>query len=148
MRKVIDFGKVDANGTGRKINKITVEVELKDTDKGKVLSLMGNVWNEPHTDIISGGQNYEEMERLKGHNPLMRRIIAIWKRWHLNDLHAGCEHQIAYGYESKPYEENAGKKCHFCNHMYGTAWKFEPLPKEVIDEVESWQNIGTNGGNR
>jgi hypothetical protein len=28
----------------------------------------------------------------------VRRLCAIWHRWHLSDLHAGCEHQRAAGW--------------------------------------------------
>lgn len=31
-------------------------------------------------------------------------FAAIWRRWHLNDMHAGCEHQRAMGWDKKPID--------------------------------------------
>jgi hypothetical protein len=59
----------------------------------------------------------------------LHRLIAVWKRWHLNDMRAGCEHQrLAGGYE-------VGEPCRTCGYGYGTAWLVEPLPQEIIDYV-------------
>ena len=34
----------------------------------------------------------------------LRRIVAVWQRWHLNGLRAGCEHQRAEGWEKRPID--------------------------------------------
>ena len=32
------------------------------------------------------------------------RLAAIWDRWHLNDMRAGCEHQRAWGWDKRPID--------------------------------------------
>ncbi|MBI3622465.1 hypothetical protein HY212_00090 [Candidatus Pacearchaeota archaeon] len=154
MNKLIDLGKIDYNGTGRKINKVEIEVKLND---GR-LSICGSIWNNPHTDLISGGQNIDEIADLFPNNERVQRIKAVWERYHLNDLEAGSPKQEEYlrnnpvtcKYSESHYEKtckalkNAGLnpdlsylhngKPYYC----GTAWLKGEIPTEIIEEVESW----------
>lgn len=93
MKITFDFGKFDYFGRGRKVNTFDVTVELSG-EKGKdSLSICGDIWNAAHTDIVSGGQNLDEMtEFLKG-NPVFDEIYDLWKKYHLNDLNAGSYRQ-------------------------------------------------------
>jgi hypothetical protein len=165
MKKIISFGKIDFNHSGRKNCKVTIEVELRDTDKGKELSISGDIWNPRETDIYSGGQNLDTIIQYVK-TPKMKRIHEIWKRWHLNGLKAGCVHQREMKWNEAridpkelpnshsnrdekgilaiwvyPTEHENGlltKPCPVCGYKYGSAWLFEELPEEVIKEVESW----------
>jgi len=58
-RKIVGFGKVDFNHSGRKNCAVTVEVEIKDGEKGPGLSICGNVWNPRRTDCYSCRQNID-----------------------------------------------------------------------------------------
>lgn len=104
-KTTLDFGKVDAEMRGEKRNRVTVEIELRGTLKGAreltsygrlpedlELSICGNIWNSRGSDIISGGQNYDSLLE-DAPSPLMHEIVGVWKRWHLNGMNAGCEHQ-------------------------------------------------------
>ena len=57
ISRKINFGKIDAEGRGRKINSVDLKIELRnaDTDKPE-FSVCGDVWNSRHTDIVQGGQ--------------------------------------------------------------------------------------------
>lgn len=68
----------------------------------------------------------------------LRKLLAVWERWHLNGLKAGCVHMpegTALGTEcpvqaadpkiEKPYR-------------YGHAWLVEVLPDEVEAQVRAW----------
>jgi hypothetical protein len=90
---VLHFGKVDADGIGEKINAVEVRLELRREEKGIEFSAVGSIWNKYHTDCISGGQNHDTLAALFPHDTRMQRLIAIWRRWHLNDMRHGCEHQ-------------------------------------------------------
>lgn len=141
-KKTLNLGKVDARGTDRKNNLVEVAIEL---DRNR-LSICGNVWNSRHTDINSGGQNYEEIAELFPRSRKVQRIVEVWKRWHLNDMNAGDAVQEAWLRENghgKDYAETceklreAGLLVHD-DYQYGTAWKTEELPQEIVDEVKSW----------
>jgi len=61
---------------------------------------------------------------------MYRKLLDIWKRWHLNDMRAGCSHQRAMGWNR---DEHLGKPCPICGYKYGCGWIFEPVPDEVIE---------------
>jgi len=91
MKKYFDFGKIAFDST-RKINKVTVKVELKEKDGKEVFSVSGDVWNSKGTDIVCGGQCLDSLvPYLKGNKTFMQ-IYRLWKLYHLNDMHAWCEH--------------------------------------------------------
>lgn len=152
-RKVLNFGKVDYNRSGRKNCKVTVEVEIKDGE----LSICGNVWNPRETDCYSCGQNLDELRELVRGSAKMKRIHAVWERWHLNHLRGGSPRQREHlktltfpGYPVSHYTwacevlEAAGlhpdtEYIHDGKpYRYGSAWLKEELPAEIIAEVESW----------
>ena len=92
-KQTIDFGKIDFNETGRKINLVEIEIELR-TDN--VLSICGNVWNNLKTDIVSGGQNLDTLKPYFKHNVLFKKLHRIWELYHLNDMQAGTPLQMAH----------------------------------------------------
>lgn len=64
-------------------------------------------------DPIGGaaGQIIEELEQVDefaaGWSAERRdQLAAIWRRWHLNDMRAGCEHQRAAGWGEKRIDES------------------------------------------
>lgn len=65
----------------------------------------------------------------------IRETIAEWfpeakplLPWHLNDMHAGCEHQEALKWDN----EKLGVPCPTCGYKYGTAWLKRELPAEIV----------------
>lgn len=97
MKRRFDFGKIDWNGKGRKINAVTLEVELRDVQiNGKTLpefSVVGNVWNNRRTDIVAGGQMLDLLKPYFENNELFQQIYYFWENYHLNSLHAGTQKQ-------------------------------------------------------
>ena len=96
MRKKINFGKIDYYQRGRKINAVDLEIELRKSDTDKpTFSVCCNVWNASHTDIIAGGQCLDDANivRKMAHNRLYMEILNLWKKYHLNDMHAGTPTQ-------------------------------------------------------
>lgn len=154
--KTLELGKVDYTGNGRRENAVELRIELRQKDKGIELSICGDIWNRLKSDILCGGQIYGEVSRLFPNNKRVRRIIEVWKRWHLNGLRAGCEHQREEKWGLKELEVNGKKQlsnwvyekdhpegvlmkpCPQCGYQYGSAWLFEEIPQEIINEVKTW----------
>jgi len=155
MKKTIEFGKVDARGTGRRSNLVTVTVELKTvTGQHKrtidlepitnyvALSIVGDVWNHIHTDIICGGQCQDTLAELLPDDEKLQRVIEVWNRWHLNDLMPGTRAQMEVA-SGLPYIEalrvldKAGLRVDR-GYEYGSEWLVEVLPQNIIEEVMSW----------
>ena len=51
------------------------------------------------------GQCIDHILKLNHDNPIVKEIHAIWKRWHLNDLKAGCCHQIDARWNERRIDE-------------------------------------------
>lgn len=152
MIKKIDFGKIDYMGTGRKINPVTVEIELKETDKGYCFSARGTIWNHIKTDCYCGGQCLDTIAEYLGNNAEFMEIHRLWKLYHLNDMHAGTREQEAainawkeqgnrYDYTEVCeylksiglYEvEHEGKP-----YKYGTAWLYWEIPTEDLEKIKA-----------
>lgn len=67
-------------------------------------------------------------------------LLDVWKNWHLNDMHAECEHQRALGWtyeEHHDKETYKGENCPVCGYSIGSAWLKVELPQSVIDFLVS-----------
>lgn len=62
------------------------------------------------------------------------KFLDIWHKWHLNDLHAECEHQEAAGIT---YHNDPSNVCVVCGYKIGSAWTFREVPADVIRFLES-----------
>lgn len=164
----------DSDGNKRK-RAFTLNVELK-TEEGEtregengalyenpvILSISGAIWDRALNDCFSAGQNYDTLEKaLKEGNIEMKngltnsdlkKLIDIWRVWHLNDTNGGTRKQeeiINKYYKENPNESHSYEKAvellkkHDLlvdnGYQYGSKWLYEPLPQDVIDFVEEFQ---------
>ena len=65
------------------------------------------------------------------------KFLDIWKRHHLNDMQAGCEHQRALGWDQAGYAAHPSEPCPECGYKFGTEWKSATVPAEVTAWLES-----------
>ena len=88
MRKVYSFGKVAYNGK-RKINEVTLEIELRGLNGYPEFTARAMVWNNIHTDIVAGGQMiddlYNEFAVLRL-SVLYKTIMQLWEKYHLHNI--------------------------------------------------------------
>jgi hypothetical protein len=147
------IGKLDRNSgkTGPRNCKAYLTWELKD---GR-FAMCGEVWNHIGTDMVHAGQCVDAIAAQFPHDAKAQRMLAIWRRYHLNDMKAGSAVQeewlranpidpAEYAYPKSHYEvasaklAAAGLNPDADGYRYGSAWKAEPLPAEVVAEIESW----------
>ena len=65
-------------------------------------------------NVISSGQNRETLGELLDTpgatldypREELAEILAIWERWHLNGMVAGCSHQTGEGWNTRPIDPN------------------------------------------
>lgn len=147
MKKTLYFGKIDWNGTGRKINLVTVEINLKETEKGPVFSASANVWNSKQTDYICSGQCLDYLVPFFQENEVYMTIFSMWKKYHRNDMHPGTPAQE----ESLKKVEllNVNKYDEACKYLksinlyddngkvYGRNWYYWPIPDEDLEIIKS-----------
>ena len=86
--KIFSFGKIAYYGK-RKINEVTLELNLYDRNGYPEFSVCADVWNNIHTDIVAGGQMiddlYNEFPRFK-HSTIYRTIKELWEKYHLKNI--------------------------------------------------------------
>lgn len=146
-RARINFGKIDYNNTGRKINLVSVDLELRDTEKGVEFSAMGTIWNARKTDLICGGQCLDTIAEYV-RTPLFNEILRFWHLYHLNAMHAGTEKQEYFlkGYKSalciKTLEYKEAKNILEANNLYddngnkyGCAWYYHEIPEADLNRI-------------
>lgn len=161
----LNLGKVDANGRGRKVNDVTVEVELTmkkspaphlDIDfrpcgDYEELSMTGEIWNAARTDIIQGGPCLDAVAGFFPDNADVQKLVEIWRRWHLNGMRPGTREQLRHldEFRVKDPLNQYNRDCevlekasllmvgpqNYKNFMYGHGWLVEPLPPEIVQEV-------------
>lgn len=91
MKKTFNFGKYAIGNEKIKNNLVTITIELRETEKGMEFSACGEVWNSKKTDIIMGGQCLDFLQKYLKHNKTFNEIYNLWKKYHLNGMHAWCE---------------------------------------------------------
>ena len=156
MRKTISFGKVDYNGIGRRNNEVTIDLELRNTDKGIKFSACGNIWKGNNSDIICGGQCLDTIAEYIT-DPTFKEIHRLWKLYHLNSMHAGTVEQEE-AIEKWKAEGNKYDYTAVCDYLksinlyevehegkpykYGHAWLYRTIPEADLNKIK--EIIGGN----
>ena len=182
MTKIFNFGKIDYYGKGRKINAVTVTVSLAhcggDTtyDKdGKItgktpeyeeFTASGDIYNAFGTDVVCAGQCLETIAEYID-DPVFMQILNLWRKYHLNGMHAGTPEQEAfverYLADMKATDPNhrydyteakealkaaglltveytgktTGRMYDHEPYTYGHGWVVNDLPESVLEEIKS-----------
>lgn len=136
------------------------EIELKNKPEGPVLSISATVYNKRKTDIICAGQCLDTIaETNLGENALFQEIYDLWKKYHLNDMHAGTPaqekalhdaiakgilptsvnytEQVAYLKSIRLYVDESVKDSKGEGYRYGHGWLYEPIPIEDIMRIQN-----------
>lgn len=144
MKKTYEFNKIDFYGTGRKINAVSVEIELTEDN---VFTACGWIWNIRRTDCVSGGQNLDEINKFKKNHPIFKVIYQMWKKYHLNDMHPGTEAQEE-ALEKAGYTGWANNYYECCDYLksiglyedngykFGTGWLKREIPQEDLEIIK------------
>lgn len=184
MKKTFDFGKIKYTNKKRAVNLVTVDVELRrrggettftidqktgeKTITGKTpeyveLAISGAIWNARRTDCVCGGQCLDEIYKYRkqlSEPELFNEIYDLWKKYHLNGMHAGTPEQEAaikeweaagnrYDYKVacemlkkiNLYKVNytgasVGRMYNNEPYKYGQAWLIQELPGNVLLRIE------------
>ena len=137
MRKEFDFTKDDID--------IKVEMELKEENGKIVFSASGDVSSK---DIECGGQCLDEIkEILKDSNKTFNLIHKMWKKYHLNDMHAGTPKQEKF-LEDNNVNNWANDYTGVCGFLkdhnlyiddgyaFGSGWLYEEIPPKDLSLIK------------
>lgn len=148
MKTTIKLGKIDGYGNGRKTCRVTVEVELDDKN---VFTASADIWNSRGTGIIRCGQCLDELAQYSSikNNPKFKQVYEWWKKWHLNDMHAGTEKQ-EQALEDAGLTGWANEYSNRCDYLesigllydngyeFGTSWLKREIPDEIQEEMRKF----------
>ena len=144
MKKVFHFGKIDYYGRVRRINAVDVEVELKEKPDGLAFSACGEIWNGNHSDVVSAGQNLDEIAKYI-HNNRFSSIYAMWQKYHLNDMRPECEHQRELGWPEKA-RQNVTIYTHTLN--LDTIRKQHEIKRSVMERAKRGKTVSLSESDR
>lgn len=166
MNKIINPGKINVYGT-RKSNifcriqtketdkglALSIAGVIGPRSNGNAAGGCGQIIMEFKEYDRRGYSTLDDITLAKGWSAdMLKKFFDIWDRWHLNDLNAGCEHQeaairdsnfdevVAQGLADSVYDIVRGsdlRHCDVCDYTYGTAWKFEAIPADVLEFLAS-----------
>ena len=154
-QKEIILGNIDFNNKGKNRNLVTIDMELHNHKEGLVLSIRGNVWNHNHSDVLMCGQCLDELLPYFKEDEKFLFIYDMWKKYHLNDLHAGTPEQetllkeaVKNGELSSYGANNYKETCEYLKqhnlyevevkgkpYRYGSGWLFEEIPLEDLAKM-------------
>lgn len=136
LSRKINFGKIDAEGRGRKINSVDLVIELRNADTNKPeFSVCGDVWNGRHTDIVQGGQCIDSIDKFFKNDRLYKLIENLWKKHHLNSMHAGTLEQESC------LKDFASEKETIRNELRNNAWNKAKIEYNYPENhFKEWQN--------
>lgn len=150
MEKIFDFGKIDYYGKGHKTNRVTVRVCLEEKGIKDVFTASGCIWNSKETGCIRGGQCLDEITKYIK-DPVFAEIYNLWKKYRLNDMHAGTPKQeaalsahfpkdqyISYVDKTK-YLESIGLY-EDDGYRYGSSWLYERIPDDALNRIKQLIN--------
>ena len=158
MHRTISFGKIDWYGHGRRNCRVEVGLRLEDTDQGAVFTAGAKVWNPRGTDIVCGGQCLEELVPFIP-DPAFQEIVHLWRRYHLNNMHAGTpeqEAEVKRWLDGRRYDYPAARE-HLREvglltvehngkpYTYGTGWLYEPIPADDLARIRDIIERGAIG---
>lgn len=162
-KKTIFLGLVNMNGYWGDPHAVPdcpayAEIELKNKLEGPVLSISATVYNKEKTDFICAGQCLDTIaETNLGKNALFQEIYYLWKKHHLNDMHAGTPEQekalrdavatgalstssnyteqVAYLKSVQLYVDNSIKDKNGEGYRYGHSWLYQPISDEDMTRI-------------
>ena len=135
-----------------------VEIEMELTDDGK-FSVCGDVFRTKFSpyyrkwerDYIMCGQCLDELAQYSSikNNSKFKQVYEWWKKWHLNDLHAGTEKQ-EQALEDAGMTNWASEYSKCCAYLesigllydngykFGTSWLKREIPAEIQEQMRNF----------
>lgn len=145
MKTRINMGKIDFCKSGRRINPVEIEMELKDG----VFTASVDIWNHIHTDCIACGQCFDYIKPFFKSDSTFKKIYNWWEKYHLNDMHSGTVRQEE-ALEKAGINSWANEYKECCDYLesiglliddgykFGTSWLKRDIPEQDLIEIQKF----------
>jgi hypothetical protein len=113
------------------------------------IGVSGLAWYGNEREPSSAGQIVEHLDSIDAPadgwtGEDVADLVKFWRRWHLNDLHAGCAHQpdatTQPGWTTSDKLDNT-PPCPETGYRWGTAWLVEELDADAWREVHRFAEL-------
>ena len=152
-KKILYLGMIH-NSKNKRGMPVFCNITIKQVYERIVLRITGVINPNRHGGAYSCGQIADSLKEIDNFasgwdTGRVSQFMEVWKKWHLNDLRAECEHQREAGWEKRLpdgrwtghlWEKRGGillKPCPVCGYKYGSAWLFEEIPADVLEYLDS-----------
>lgn len=102
MEKKINLGR--GTSQGFEDQKASVEIKLREDERGRTCLSMSGAITMIRGAFVLGGQIGDTLLEMYKDNPKVSRMVEIWNKYHLNDMHPECEHQRELGWNEMANE--------------------------------------------
>ena len=119
-----------------------IEIELRETETGEkpVFPICGKMGRRP-------GQCLDDIAEYNS-DPLFKVLYRLWKKYHLNDMHAGTEAQEKavnkwinqgniYNYKNACEYLKSINLYNDNGYKYGSSWLYRPIPKKDLEIIKT-----------
>lgn len=117
-----------------------IEIELRGTEENPVLSIYGKM----------KGRSGQCLDTIAEYNsdPLFKVLYRLWKKYHLNDMHAGTEAQEeainkwinqgnVYNYKNACEYLKSINLYNDNGYKYGSSWLYRPIPEKDLRIIKT-----------
>lgn len=143
--------KIDYDQIGNKVNLPEIEIninykkdnlklttDLKTVKNYYTVSMSGLIWDDENAetrDIVAGGQILDEIGKYFPLNHNLQALIALWGKYHLNDMNAGTKKQNEV---INNREFLKAKRLYIDNgYVYGSQWLVSIVPENDLREIHN-----------
>lgn len=160
LKKTITVATVPPEGAYTGYGEVEIEISIKHEGDKVRLSISGEVGYRTEDEdgydtdeLCMCGQIGHTLKELYEDGTLhviipkdnFLKLLEVWDRWHLNDMVAGCPHQMeilrADPERPRDYDElikdPVFKQCPECGYSYGSKWLYEEVPSDVWEFLEA-----------
>lgn len=153
MKAKIDCGLIYVAGYKNR-KRVYIIMELRhNTENLPVLSICGEVRGNMWGQCLDSIKECRKGDKFNYN--LFSKLYRLWKKYHLNDMHAGTARQEEYLRQTKDTHKYDYKVC--CDmlrakgilyddgYQYGTSWLYRNIPNDTLEEIATlFEKYGNN----
>lgn len=155
--RTLNFGKIDYNHTGKKINAVCIDISLTLQSDSRVrFSVRGIIYNKTKTDFLRAGQILDnaKLDGLSKKHKSFAVIKKLWQKYHLNDICAGTikqEQALIDAYKKGLLSKNGFDFDENCKYLksinlyedfyegklyrYGSRYFYRGIPAKALKQI-------------
>lgn len=153
MKAKFDCGLIYVAGYKNR-KRVYITMELRHNKQNlPVLSICGEVRNYMYGQCLDSIKECRKGDKFNYN--LFSKLYRLWKKYHLNDMHAGTPKQEDYLKQTEDKHNYDYKVCYDIlqennilydnGYKYGTGWLYRNIPNSALEEIATlFEKYGNN----